>query len=137
MKIYGMSDVTPGESTRVLGVCDRTLRYWEEQGNNYSNQNSRGKEKIWYHHIYNWDYRLSSFMPESHQPSKRKICSVNVNISNPNILMESFSKKLEEGSITNEKNAYHIGAGKVILKIGGMAIRPCQIGLKKHHIILK
>ncbi len=24
--------VTPGEATRILGVCDRTLRYWEEQG---------------------------------------------------------------------------------------------------------
>ncbi|NEP77959.1 MAG: IS607 family transposase, partial [Okeania sp. SIO3B3] len=24
--------VTPGEAARILGVCDRTLRYWEEQG---------------------------------------------------------------------------------------------------------
>ncbi len=24
--------VTPGEAVRILGVCDRTLRYWEEQG---------------------------------------------------------------------------------------------------------
>ena len=24
--------VTPGEVTPILGVCDRTLRYWEEQG---------------------------------------------------------------------------------------------------------
>ena len=24
--------VTPGEAARILGVWDRTLRYWEEQG---------------------------------------------------------------------------------------------------------
>ena len=24
--------VMPGEAARILGVCDRTLRYWEEQG---------------------------------------------------------------------------------------------------------
>lgn len=24
--------VTPREASRILGVCDRTLRYWEEQG---------------------------------------------------------------------------------------------------------
>ncbi|NEP82984.1 MAG: transposase [Okeania sp. SIO3B3] len=32
-----------------------------------------------------------------------KICSVNVNISNPNTLLESLSKKLESDSINNEK----------------------------------
>ena len=24
--------VMPGEAVRILGVCDRTLRYWEEPG---------------------------------------------------------------------------------------------------------
>ena len=54
---------------------------------------------------------LSSSMSESHQPSKRKICSVNVNISNPNILMESLSKKLEEGSIISEKKCLPYWSG--------------------------
>lgn len=46
---------------------------------------------------------LSSSMPESHRQSKRKICSVNVNISYPNILKENLSKKLEEDSTTSAK----------------------------------
>ena len=46
---------------------------------------------------------LSFSMPESRQRSKKKTWSVNVNISSPNILMESLSKKLEEDLTTNEK----------------------------------
>jgi putative transposase len=46
---------------------------------------------------------LSFSMPESRQQSKRKICSVNANISYPNILKENLSKKLEEDSTTNGK----------------------------------
>ncbi len=54
---------------------------------------------------------LSSSMPESHRQSKRKICSVNVNISYPNILKENLSKKLEEDLTTNGKKCLPYWSG--------------------------
>ena len=54
---------------------------------------------------------LSSSMPESRQRSKKKICSVNANISYPNILKENLSKKLEEDSTTNGKKCLPYWSG--------------------------
>ncbi|NEP84322.1 MAG: hypothetical protein F6K39_43140, partial [Okeania sp. SIO3B3] len=42
-------------------------------------------------------------MVKNYVTEGQKICSVNVNISNPNILKDSLSKKLESDSINNEK----------------------------------
>ncbi len=54
---------------------------------------------------------LSSSMPESRQRSKKKSGRVNVNISNPNTLMENLSKKLEEDSTTNGKKCLPYWSG--------------------------
>ena len=74
--------VTPGEAARILGVWDRTLRYWEEQGKLQQSEQQGDREDMTSPHIQLGlpGIGLSSSMPESHQPSKRKICSVNVNV---------------------------------------------------------
>ena len=43
--------VMPGEAARILGVWDRTLRYWEEQGKLQQSEQQGDREDMTLPHV--------------------------------------------------------------------------------------